>query len=81
MKEEIVRTADRTTADEQAPPNEYSSDMQLEGMEDIATEAGHIVVSMGKDAYRTGKSAIQKYRKKRKIEAEQQWQERENDTQ
>lgn len=81
MKEEFVRTADRTTADEQATPNEYSSDMLQKGMEDIATEAGHIVVSMGKGVYRTGKSAIQKYRKKQKIEAEQQWQEWENDTQ
>ena len=81
MKEEFVRTADRTAADEQATPNEYSSDMLQEGMEDIATEAGHIVVSMGKGVYRTGKSAIQKYRKKQKIEAEQQWQEWENDTQ
>ena len=81
MKEEFVRTADRTTADEQATPNEYSSDMLQEGMEDITTEAGHIVVNMGKGAYRTGKSAIQKYRKKRKIAAEQQWQEWEKDTQ
>lgn len=81
LKEEIVRTADRTTADEQVTPNEYSSDMLQEGMEDIATEAGHIVVSLGKGVYRTGKSAIQKYRKKQKIEAEQQWQEWENDTQ
>ena len=72
MKEEFVRTADRTTADEQATPNEYSSDMLQEGMEDIATDAGHIVVSMGKGAYRTGRSAIQKSRKKRKAEAEQQ---------
>ena len=72
MKEEIVRTADRTTADEQATPNEYSSDMLQEGTEDIATDAGHIVVSMGKGAYRTGRSAIQKSRQKRKAESEQQ---------
>lgn len=72
MKEEIVRTADRTTADEQATPIEYSSDMLQEGTEDIATEAGHIVVSMGKGAYRTGRSTIQKSRQKRKTEAERQ---------
>lgn len=72
MKDEFVRTADRTTADEQATPNEYSSDILLEGMEDIATDAGHIVVSMGKGAYRTGRSAIQKSRQKRRAESEQQ---------
>ena len=83
MKDEFVRTADQpqNATDEQATPNEYSSDILLEGMEDIATDAGHIVVSMGKGAYRTGRSAIQKYRKKRKIESEQQWKEWENDTQ
>ena len=83
MKDEFVRTAGQSqnATDEQATPNEYSSDMLQEGMEDIATEAGHIVVSMGKGAYRTGKSAIQKYRKKQKIEAEQQQPGREETTQ
>lgn len=75
MKDEFVRTADRTTADEQATPNEYSSDMLQEAMEDIATEAGHIVVNTGKGVYRTGRSAIQKSRQKRKAAAEQQGQE------
>ena len=74
MKDGFVRTADQpqNATDEQATPNEYSGDILLEGMEDIATDAGHIVVSMGKGAYHTGRSAIQKSRKKRKAEAEQQ---------
>ena len=74
MKDEFVRTANQpqNATDEQATPNEYSSDKLQEGMEDIATDAGHIVVSMGKGAYRTGRSAIQKSRKKRKADAEQQ---------
>ena len=40
MKEEFVRTADhpQNATDEQATPNEYSSDMLQEGMENIATE-------------------------------------------
>ena len=46
--------------------------MLQEGMEDIATEAGHIVVNTGKGVYRTGRSAIQKSRQKRKAAAEQQ---------
>lgn len=73
MKDELVRTAGQPTnsTDEQATPNEYSSDMLQEGMEDIATDAGHIVVSMGKGAYRTGRSAIQKSHQKRRAEAEQ----------
>ena len=74
MKDGFVRTADQpqNATHEQATPNEYSSDMLQEGMEDIATDAGHIVVSMGKSAYRTGRSAIQKSRQKRRVEAEQQ---------
>ena len=43
-------------------------------MENIATEAGHIVVNTGKGVCRTGKSAVQKHRQKRKIAAEQQQQ-------
>ena len=74
MKDGFVRTADQpqNATDEQATPNEYSSDMLQEGMEDIATDAGHLVVSMGKGAYCTGRSAIQKSRQKRKAESEQQ---------
>ena len=74
MKDEFVRTAGqpKNSTDEQSTPNEYSSDMLQEGMEDIATDAGHIVVSMGKGAYRTGRSAIQKSRQKRRAESEQQ---------
>ena len=74
MKDGFVRTADQpqNATDEQATPNEYSSDVLLEGMENIATDAGHIIVSMGKGAYRTGRSAIQKSRQKRKAESEQQ---------
>ena len=41
-------------------------------MEDIATEAGHLVVNMGKGVYQTGESAIQKSRQKRRAESEQQ---------
>ena len=83
MKEEFVRTADhpQNATDEQATPNEYSSDILQEGMEDIATDAGHIVVSMGKGAYRTGRSAIQKSRQKRRAESEQQQPGREETTQ
>ena len=74
LKDEFVRTAGqpKNSTDEQATPNEYSSDMLQEGMENIETEAGHIVVNTGKGVYRSGRSAIQKSRKKRKAEAEQQ---------
>lgn len=73
MKKALVRTADgaqNLTDDGQVTASEYASDKLQYGMEDIATEAGHIVVDTGKGAYRTGKSAIQKFREKRKAEAE-----------
>lgn len=83
MKKALVRTADQAqnlTDDGQVTPSEYAGDKLQYGMEDIATEAGHIVVDTGKGAYRTGKSAIQKFREKRRAEAEQRRQELENDT-
>lgn len=82
MKKALVRTADQAqnlTDDGQVTPSEYAGDKLQYGMEDIATEAGHIVVDTGKGAYRTGKSAIQKFREKRRAEAEQRRQELEND--
>ena len=83
MKKALVRTADQAqnlTDDGQVTPSEYAGDKLQYGMEDIATEAGHIVVDTGKGAYRTGKSAIQKFREKRRAEAEQRRQELENET-
>lgn len=83
MKKALVRTADQAqnlTDDGQVTPSEYAGDKLQYGMEDIASEAGHIVVDTGKGAYRTGKSAIQKFREKRRAEAEQKRQELENDT-
>ena len=83
MKKALVRTADQAqnlTDDGQVTPSEYAGDKLQYGMEDIASEAGHIVVDTGKGAYRTGKSAIQKFREKRRAEAEQRWQELENET-
>ena len=83
MKKALVRTADQAqnlTDDGQVTPSEYAGDKLQYGMEDIASEAGHIVVDTGKGAYRTGKSAIQKFREKRRAEAEQRRQELENDT-
>ena len=83
MKKALVRTADQAqnlTDDGQVTPSEYAGDKLQYGMEDIATEAGHIVVDTGKGAYRTGKSAIQKFREKRRAEAEQRRQELENKT-
>ena len=83
MKKALVRTADQAqnlTDDGQVTPSEYAGDKLQYGMEDIASEAGHIVVDTGKGAYRTGKSAIQKFRKKRRAEAEQRRQELENET-
>ena len=74
MKKALVRTADQAqnlTDDGQVTPSEYAGDKLQYGMEDIASEAGHIVVDTGKGAYRTGKSAIQKFREKRRAEAEQ----------
>jgi len=68
------------TDDGQVTPSEYAGDKLQYGMEDIASEAGHIVVDTGKGAYRTGKSAIQKFREKRRAEAEQRRQELENET-
>ena len=82
MKKALVRTADQAqnlTDDGQVTPSEYAGDKLQYGMEDIASEAGHIVVDTGKGAYRTGKSAIQKFREKRRAEAEQRRQELEND--
>ena len=82
MKKALVRTADQAqnlTDDGQVTPSEYAGDKLQYGMEDIATEAGHIVVDTGKGAYRTGKSAIQKFREKRRAEAEQRRQELENE--
>ena len=82
MKKALVRTADQAqnlTDDGQVTPSEYAGDKLQYGMEDIASEAGHIVVDTGKGAYRTGKSAIQKFREKRRVEAEQRRQELEND--
>ena len=84
MKKALVRTADQAqnlTDDGQVTPSEYAGDKLQYGMEDIATEAGHIVVDTGRGAYRTGKSAIQKFREKRKAEAEQRRQEMENEIQ
>lgn len=83
MKKALVRTADQAqnlTDDGQVTPSEYAGDKLQYGMEDIATEAGHIVVDTGKGAYRTGKSAIQKFREKRRAEAEQRRQELENES-
>ena len=83
MKKALVRTADQAqnlTDDGQVTPSEYAGDKLQYSMEDIATEAGHIVVDTGKGAYRTGKSAIQKFREKRRAEAEQRRQELENET-
>ena len=83
MKKALVRTADQAqnlTDDGQVTPSEYAGDKLQYGMEDIASEAGHIVVDTGKGAYRTGKSAIQKFREKRRAEAEQRRQELENET-
>ena len=83
MKKALVRTADQAqnlTDDGQVTPSEYAGDKLQYGMEDIASEAGHIVVDMGKGAYRTGKSAIQKFREKRRAEAEQRRQELENES-
>ena len=63
MKKALVRTADQAqnlTDNGQVTPSEYAGDKLQYGMEDIATAAGHIVVSTGKGAYRTGKSALQK---------------------
>ena len=73
MKKALVRTADQAqnlTDDGQVTPSEYAGDKAQYAMEDIATEAGHIVVDTGKGTYRTGKSAVQKFRQKRKEEAE-----------
>ena len=83
MKKALVRTADQAqnlTDDGQVTPSEYAGDKLQYGLEDIASEAGHIVVDTGKGAYRTGKSAIQKFREKRRAEAEQRRQELENET-
>ncbi|MBR5592981.1 MAG: CHAP domain-containing protein, partial [Bacteroidaceae bacterium] len=83
MKKALVRTADQAqnlTDDGQVTPSEYAGDKLQYGMEDIASEAGHIVVDTGKGAYRTGKSAIQKFREKRRAEAEQRRQELENES-
>ena len=83
MKKALVRTADQAqnlTDDGQVTPSEYAGDKLQYGMEDIASEAGHIVVDTGNGAYRTGKSAIQKFREKRRAEAEQRRQELENET-
>ena len=84
MKKALVRTADHAqnlTDDGQVTPSEYAGDKLQYGMEDIATEAGHVVVDTGKGVYRTGKSAVQKFREKRKAEAEQRRPELENETQ
>ncbi len=84
MKKALVRTADgaqNLTDDGQVTASEYASDKLQYGMEDIATEAGHIVVDTSKGAYRTGKSAIQKFREKRRVEAELRRQELENELQ
>lgn len=73
MKKALVRTADQAqnlTDDGQVTPSEYAGDKAQYAMEDIATEAGHIVVDTGKGTYRTGKSAVQKFRQKRKEEQE-----------
>ena len=83
MKKALVRTADQAqnlTDDGQVTPSEYAGDKLQYGMEDIASEAGHIVVDTGKGTYRTGKSAIQKFREKHRVEAEQRHQELENGT-
>ena len=83
MKKALVRTADQAqnlTDDGQVTPSEYAGDKLQYGMEDIVSEAGHIVVDTGKGVYRTGKSAIQKFREKRRAEAEQRRQELENET-
>ena len=54
MKKALVRTADQAqnlTDDGQVTPSEYAGDKLQYGMEDIASEAGHIVVDTGKGAY------------------------------
>lgn len=82
MKKALVRTADQAqnlTDDGQVTPSEYAGDKLQYSMEDITSEAGHIVVDTGKGAYRTGKSAIQKFREKRRAEAEQRRQALENE--
>lgn len=73
MKKAIVRTTDQVqnlTDDWQVTPSEYASDKLQYGMEDIRTEARHVVVDMGKGAYHTGKSAVQRFREKRKAAPE-----------
>lgn len=63
MKKALIRTEDHAqnvTDDEQATPSEYADDKLQDGMDDIATEVGQIIVDTGKGAYRTGKSVIYK---------------------
>ena len=74
MKNGPIRTKDQAqnlTDNAQETPSEYAGDKLQGGMEEIATEGGHIVVDTGKGVYRTGKSAIQKFREKRALEAAQ----------
>ena len=83
MKKALVRTADQAqnlADDGQVTSSEYAGDKLQYGMEDITTEAGHVVIDTGKGAYRTGKSAVQKFREKRREEAERKRQEQENET-
>jgi hypothetical protein len=63
MRHAFVRTADQAqniADDRQASASEYACDKLQGGLEDIATESGHIVVGMGKSVYRAAKSVFQK---------------------
>ena len=65
VKNTIVRTSDRIQefgSSQQATPSEYAGDKFQYNLESIASESGHIVVSIGKHA-------IRRYHKKRKTEA------------
>ena len=82
MKNGLIRTKDQTqnlTDDAQNTPSEYAGDKLQGGMEEIAAEGGHIVVDTGKGVYRAGKSAIQKFREKRALEATQRQKSMENE--
>ena len=82
MKNGLIRTKDQTqnlTDNAQETPSEYAGDKLQGGMEEVAAEGGHIVVDTGKGVYRTGKSAFQKFREKRALEAVQRQKSMENE--
>lgn len=74
MKNGLTRRAERGQSlaeGGQDSPTEYAGEQVQQGMENVASDGGHLVVDMGRGAYRTGRSAAEQLWQKRRARAAQ----------